>query len=182
MTEATTTPPTPAPPATTEAAPTGEGAVRTVRATCLGCVTGECDRLEAAHAAGTLRAHGGWTSGQNLWHVGRFMSFSIDGFPFNPPLPIRMIGRLLKRGALSDRPMPTGIRLDRGGLDALIPPAETSFEEGMAELRAPLRRIEDGERFTQPSPLFGPLTHDQWVRLHAKHFAHHAAFLSYPDA
>ena len=163
-------------------APLGDGQTRPVKATCLGCIAGELDRLEAAHAAGTLRAHGGWTAGQVLWHVGEFMTYSLDGFPFRPPLPIRVVGRLMKGMMLGPRPMPKGIRLNRPGLDALIPPADVSFAEGLAHLREPVRRVQEGgEQFTIPSPLIGPLTHAEWVKLHAKHFAHHASFLSYPE-
>ena len=156
--------------------------VRHGRATCLECVRGDLDRIEQAHAAGTLQAHGGCSSGQVLWHVGRFMSFSIDGFPFRPPLPVRIVGRLFRSWVLSDRPIPRGIRLNRPGLDRLLPPGTVDLTAGLAEIRGPLERVAAGERFTAPSPLVGPLSHEQWVRMHAKHYAHHAAFLSFPGA
>jgi hypothetical protein len=160
---------------------TAPAPARRVRATCLGCVRDDLDRIERAHAAGTLEARGGWTAPQVLWHVGRFMRFSLDGFPFRAPLPIRMVGRLIRPLVLSDRPIPRGMRLDRPGLDALLPPAGVDMAAGLAEIRGPLDREAAGERFTAPSPLVGPLSHAQWVRLHAKHYAHHAAFLAMPE-
>jgi hypothetical protein len=110
------------------------------------------------------------------------MRYALEGFPFRAPLPIRMVGRLMKGAMLSDRPLPRGISLKRPGLDRLLPPDDVSFEQGAAEVREILARVDAGERFTHPSPLVGPLTHEQWVTVHAKHFAHHAAMLSYPGA
>ena len=134
--------------------------------------------LEVSHEAGTLRATGTWTPGQVLWHVGRFIRFSIEGFPFRPPLPIRVIGRLMRPMALSKKPLPRGIRLNRPGLDALIPPADCSFEDGAEELRSVIQRLQSGdETCSQPSPLFGKFTNAEWAKIHFKHAKHHMSLL-----
>lgn len=145
----------------------------------LAAIRRELDRLETADRAGTLEARGDWTFGQVCWHVARFMRMSREGFPFRPPLPVRLVGRLMKGWALGPKPMPTGIKL-RGGMRQLAPPANAA--EGPAQLRAELDAVLDGgARFTEPSPLLGPLSHHEWARLHAKHAAHHFGFLDPHD-
>lgn len=44
-------------------------------------------------------------------------------------------------------------------------------------LRRQIQRVQDGERFTQASPIFGKLSHEQWVNLHLKHAELHLGFL-----
>lgn len=164
-------------------APAGTGPARSYAATCHTCIRKELDRLQAAHDAGTLEAHGDWSAGQILWHCGHIMRFSMEGFPFRPPLPVRLVGRFMKGFALGPRKTPRGIKLNRPGLDQLIPPGDTTFEQGMAEIREILDRVDEGgETYAHASPLFGPMTHDEWITLHAKHFAHHVEHLTYPGA
>jgi len=136
----------------------------------------EIDRLVAADNAGTLRTTGNWSAGQVFQHVGDLIRYSYDGFPFKAPLLIRVVGRLLKSRALS-RPLPSGLRL-RGASRVLIPGDGVATERGAAALRSQLDRIDAGKRMTQRSPIFGGLSHDQWLRLHLRHGALHFGFLT----
>lgn len=109
----------------------------------------------------------------------------MDGFPFRAPLALRLLGRLAERPLLSGKPFPRGMSPKRPGLELLVPPADTDVETGAAETREILDRVDrvdGGERFAAPSPVVGPPTHDDRVTLHARHFARHAAMLSYPGA
>jgi len=146
----------------------------------LGAVRSEIARLESAAADGTLVAAGDWTLDQACWHLARFMRMSREGFTFRAPLPLRLAGRFMKGWALGPKPSPRGIRL-RGPLSALEPSGPCA--DGPAQLRGELDAItERGERYTHPSPLLGPLAHEEWVRLHCKHAAHHLGFFRTADA
>lgn len=138
-------------------------------------LTSELDRLESAHRAGTLVASGNWSAGQIFQHVGRFMRFSFDGFPFRTPWYIALIGRCMKpfMGFMSLKP---GIKLPAGA-EALLPDDGVSFEDGIGELREQLARRANGERMEKRSPLFGRLGHDRWSQMHLDHAAMHLGFL-----
>ena len=124
-----------------------------------------------------LRVTGNWSAGQILQHVARLMEFSLDGFPMTAPWPIRMIGRLI-RNRMINRPMRPGFRLPARA-DALLPDPGISLEQGAAALRACLDRIAKGEQMTQPSPIFGRLTHEQWIQLHLRHCEMHLSFIHF---
>jgi len=137
----------------------------------------ELDRLEASDRAGRIERAGTWSPGQNAWHVSEFIRMSIDGFGFRAPLPLRLAASLIKGWAMGPKPIPRNIAL-RGPMARVIPHEPISTAAGFAALRAQIDRIErGGEQCTHPSPLFGALTHDEWVRLHLKHAAHHLGML-----
>ena len=85
------------------------------------------------------------------------------------------------RPAASPWEPPRGIKL-KGDVRVILPSDTMDFDTGLAALRREIGRIRAGERFTHPSPLFGKLTHDQWVGLHCNHAAMHLGFLTYPGA
>lgn len=142
-------------------------------------VSADLDRLESAHHAGTLKASGNWTPGQVFEHLAIFMACPIDGFPpGKPPLHIWLLTRwIIRPVALKGGPPPAGIKLPKEAA-FLLPPEGTSFEKGIGDLRRQITRVtEKGERFTHPSPVFGPLTHEQWTTLQLGHCKLHLSFL-----
>lgn len=145
---------------------------------CTGCLKEDLARLEAAHRAGTLRATGNWTAGENLDHVAIAWEFALDGPPpgARVPLVVRMLAPLLKRRMTSGRTLPAGFRIPSSS-SYMEPRRGCAFEDGLARLRAVLDRLDRGERMTQPSPAFGALAHDEWMGLHLGHAQLHLGFL-----
>lgn len=141
----------------------------------------DVEGLRAAHEAGTLTHTGNWNAGQCFWHLAVFMKGSLDGFPDQKaPLPLRLLGRFVFKGmALSGKPAKPGIKLPSSvaWLDPVASGVE-SFEDGYEPMKAIIDRYKAGERFTHPSPIFGPLTHEQWCTLHAGHASMHMSFQS----
>lgn len=151
--------------------------VRTINLDSLEALAEELDRLESASAAGTLRRTGSWSLGQCCQHIGKFFNGALDGFDGKAPLPLRVLAKMfIKRKALGPEPMPGGINLPAAA-SALLPDPDISDEAGLAFLREPIARVGRGERFKHPSPLFGKLTHEQWMTLQLKHAALHLGFL-----
>lgn len=122
-----------------------------------------------------IRSTGNWTAAQNIEHVAVFIGWSLDGFPFRAPLPLRLIGRMLRSGALRKTPRP-GIPTPKGNR-AHLSPADFPLERAMASLRRNIRRVQSGERMTHPSSFFGALTHEEWIDLHCRHAELHFSFL-----
>ena len=143
-------------------------------------ILADLDRLESAEKAGTLTRHGNWTLGQITHHLADLIEQSIDGFRFSAPAPIRMIFRLL-RPMILGRPFPTGIKL-KGQSATLLPAPDITSEQGLAALRTQIQRLEEGAEMNEPSPLFGRLTHAQWMDLHRRHAELHLGFLDPGEA
>lgn len=142
-------------------------------------VLADLDAIEASLDAGTLEASGNWTPGQIFDHLGRFVAYSLDGLPAIVPAPVRWVMRLLlkRRAVESSAPIPAGLKL-RWQATVLLPDSGVDDRRALAFLRQQLARIvEGGDRMNQPSPLFGPMTHEQWLVLQRKHLALHLSFL-----
>lgn len=138
----------------------------------------ELEWIERASADGALRAAGNWSPGQILEHLGRFWAMSLDGFGFRASWPARLLARRFKTLALR-APPPRGLQIRRQ-TRAILPDDDAAFEDGLALLREQIRRVREGERMTHPNPLFGRLSHDEWLRLHLNHCAMHLGFLHAP--
>lgn len=140
-------------------------------------ISEDMDRIEAAHRAGTMTTTGNWSAGQVFDHIAILMECAIDGFPTKAPAPIRWVSILFfKKKALSGSTLPAGFKLPAGA-SFLIPADSVTFDSGLARLRKVLSRVEAGEQFTQPSPILGRMTQDEWIRLQCSHAALHMSFI-----
>lgn len=131
--------------------------------------------VEALDAAGQRSAAGNWTPAQIVDHITRMIEFSLDGFTFTMPWPIRAFGRLV-RGVALRRPMKPGLKLPvRAG--ALEPDPHTTWDAAVRRFRTACDRIAGGETMTEPSPVLGAMSHDDWVKLHCRHAEMHLSFV-----
>ncbi len=136
----------------------------------------EMERVEAALRDGRARKTGNWTPAQVMWHVGEFWKCSFDGFGFKAPLAVRAAVAPFKGVMLSKATMPAGIKF-RGGMRRFAPDPGLTIERGAGSLRQQIARVQRGEKMTYPSPLFGGLSHETWLRMHLGHAAHHLSFV-----
>jgi hypothetical protein len=120
-------------------------------------------------------AAGNWTPGQVVEHVTILIESSLDGFTFKAPLPLRIFARLA-RGRFLSKTLPAGVKLPANA-SALMPSDDVTWDDAVARLRRATERIRGGDRMTHPSPLFGALSHEQWVDLHCRHAEMHLSFL-----
>jgi len=148
------------------------GQRRTLHFDALGDLSAELDRLESAHAADTLRSTGNWSPGQILQHLADVHRMSFEGVGFRLALPLRVLGRLMKGRALS-RGMRPGFKAPAG----LAPDPDVDFDAALGNLREQISRCDRGQRMTQRSPILGPMSHEDWVRLHCRHAELHLGFL-----
>jgi hypothetical protein len=140
----------------------------------------EVERVAAAAAAGRIRPSGNWSPAQVLWHIGKLMEFSFDGFSWRyrrGPLwltrPLRFLAwrwliRMAFRPGFQNPPEAA----------ALEPAAGLAFEEAIAYLRRQIERIRRGEQMTQESVIEGPYSNEQWVYIHLRHAELHLSFLA----
>jgi hypothetical protein len=124
---------------------------------------------------GEIESLGNWTPAQIVEHVALFMDGSLDGFGFKAPLPLRMLGRVLRARGFT-RPIPPGFSL-RGKIAKFAPDANVTWRQAVDHLRRVAERVRGGARMTAPSPMFGALTHEEWVSLHCRHAELHFSFM-----
>lgn len=152
---------------------------RSLRFETVGELLAEIDRIEAAARPGGtgIRVSGNWSAGQIMQHLAKTIGASYQGFDLRLALPVRLFGRLARRYFLS-RTLPPGVSnplAAPGG--RLAPDAVVWTDDGARMLREHLSRIASGDPMTAASPIFGRLSHQDWVRLHLRHAELHMGFI-----
>lgn len=122
---------------------------------------------------GKVRSLGNWSPGQNLKHLTILMLACLDGIDVKVPFLTRMAVSLMKGRILTKRMSP-GLQLPKAA--AALLPAETSWEEGVREIRTALIRMKT-ESQRHAHPVLGTLGREQWDQLHCRHCELHLSFL-----
>jgi hypothetical protein len=160
------------------------GGRRPVRLSTLDDLALEVERVAASATSGSVRPLGNWSPAQVLWHIGRLMELSFDGFPFRyrrGPIWVTRLFRLLAWRwliALAFRP---GFQ-NPPEAATLEPEPSVSLEEAAAYLKRQIARVRGGERMTQECSGEGPYSHEQWVYIHLRHAELHLSFLAIGSA
>ena len=143
---------------------------RKLRFASLNEVVDDAERLVAAPNAKTL---GNWPLDQLLSHLAIAINGSIDGITGKAHLAIRLAGPFLK-GWVFKRGMSPGFRLPKN-LEAVAFPPGSSSEEALEKLRLAVQRTQS-EKMTARHPVFGKLTHEEWLQFHLRHAELHLSF------
>jgi hypothetical protein len=123
-----------------------------------------------------VRTTANWTAAQVLGHVTFFITGSLDGIDVPVPIHFKLLGKLFKRGATS-KTMNPGFNMPKAMATKALPSADLSWSDAVEDFREAMRRIDNGERMTKPSPVFGPMSHEEWERLHCRHAEMHFSFI-----
>lgn len=146
---------------------------RTLTFESLGDIVSDVEQL-----GDNVKGEGNWTAGQNAGHVATMIEFSLDGFPtqIKAPLIVRMVAPMMKSRFMKKTFSP-GIKLPESFKSLLAPDPSTLWETSVNRLRTVAERVEGGARMTARSPIFGKMSHEDWVRLHCRHAEMHLSFL-----
>jgi hypothetical protein len=128
--------------------------------------------VEKLAASPTTRTLGNWPLEQLLMHLAGAMNGSIDGIRAKAPWWIRLVGKFIKGRILKNGTSP-GFNLPREVESKFFPSA--SREDAFDAFRKAVGRIRS-ESMTSPHPVFGPMTTDEWTKLHLHHAAMHLSF------
>ncbi len=145
----------------------------------------EIDRIQIAAAEERVRTTGNWTVGQIFTHLGRWVEYSIDGFPFQYPRPMRLMAKafaFFSWKGFYRLILKPGYTNPESAAQAVEPEPAMSLDAGADYLRRQLRRIEQGERMHQRSPGGPALKHDQWLWVHLRHCEMHLSFVHIDEA
>ncbi len=156
---------------------------RAVRLHTIDDLAAEVDRITEAAAAGQVRPLGNWSPAQVLWHLGKTIEFSFDGFPFRYRRGIRWLTLLLRLVAwrwLIRMALRPGFS-NPPEADALEPDPTLALDAAAAYLHQQIARIRSGGRMTQACSVEGPYSHEQWIYIHLRHAELHLSFLAVPE-
>ena len=144
---------------------------RTLRFNSLDDVLADARALAATH----IKANGNWTPGQVVGHVARAVHGSIDGISFQAPLPLRIIGRVIRSIPLN-KGLPTGVKLPASARAKAVPEPDLSINDAVDQLTRAIERTRH-ETMAGKHPVFGKLSHEQWIKFHCRHAELHFSFL-----
>ncbi len=136
-------------------------------------IIAEVGRLQS----GGYEKAGNWDLQQICDHLSYYVRGTLEGFSEKAPWLVRMFtGRRRLKKLLRGEPIPAGIPIP----EKLIPLAGGDEGKAAAQLQGLLERLKTQTK-VYPSPLFGTLTKEQWLKLHTLHCNHHLSFLAPKD-
>lgn len=123
---------------------------------------------------------GQWNLGQICGHLANWLGYAMDGFPKAPP-PIRLMMWMARHtmgpGILKKILASGEMRGGNPTAPQSVPAADADDREGVARFRKMVERANRFAGVPLPSPFFGPMDRDTWVKLNCVHAAHHLRFL-----
>ena len=120
-----------------------------------------------------------WDLAQVCSHLAEWLRFPVEGFP-KLPLFLRPVFWLFrntigqaKRLKYTAEGMPSG----KPTMPQTVAPPGGDAAAAVAKLKETVERFKAHAGPIHPSPLFGPMTKDEALRLQLKHCEHHLSFL-----
>lgn len=132
-------------------------------------------RLAESEQCGTLRATGNWSLGQALHHEAYWANAPFDGYPAmkRPPWFLRPLFSLSKDSFL-DKALPAGMRIPGSDMGTYgVEPMQST--QALADLQAAFARLA-AQVPMRPNPIFGKMSHEEWIKLHLRHAELHQSF------
>ncbi len=136
-------------------------------------VLAEVDRLVEAERAGRLGHVGNWTLGQTLGHLSSWADYSYTGIPLKTPFFIRWILRSRKQKFIHE-PMQAGVKIP-GVPGGTLATEAVPLDDAVGRIHRTLTRLKS-EPPTLVHPIFGALSHDEWVAINLRHAELHLGF------
>jgi len=141
----------------------------------------EVETILASEKAGTCKRTGNWTVGQNFGHLASWIEWGFDGYPPSmgkPPWFVKIMVKFMKK-KIFDGPAMLGFRLPHAP-EGTFGMEDVPADAAAGRLLTGLSRLEQGSP-KDPNPAFGPMTHEEWKKLHLRHCEGHLGFL-WPNA
>lgn len=120
---------------------------------------------------------GNWDLQQVCDHLAYFVRGSLEGYPDKVPWFVRVfVGKRLLKKLLRGEPIQAGFPIP----EKLVPKVGGDEGEAVKQFQELLERLKTQTEL-HPSPFFGTLTKEQWLKLHTLHCNHHLSFLVLKD-
>jgi hypothetical protein len=116
------------------------------------------------------RQAGSWNLPQISWHLDKAIRFSMEP---RPPIAPSLVQKMQLKAILAIGRIPNGVQAP----ERVQPPPDTP-ESAIDEFLEALVILKDFKGEFAPHRMLGSMDHDQFMRLHLIHCAHHISFLS----
>jgi hypothetical protein len=114
---------------------------------------------------------GNWTLEQACWHLAKALRASLRPGP-PPSVRTGLIKKIQLRAILLARRIPSGVNAP----EHIVPPADVP-ESAIDDFLAALQELKQFKGEFAPHRMLGNVEHDDFVRLHMIHCAHHLRLL-----
>ncbi len=129
------------------------------------------------HVQGCRKA-GQWDLAQACAHTVIPINQSIDGFTFQVPWFLRMLGKtLFKKKMFRTRRIKAGLKAPAG----FVPDPGGDEQQAVNDLEQAIQRFKHHHGVYQLHPVFGRMSPEQWHQFHTIHAMHHLSFLAPAD-
>ncbi len=126
--------------------------------------------------AGPHHTTGNWTSGQIVEHLAVMFRIANHGSTVKLPWPVRVMGRVLKALKVHRRTIKPGLKLPPRVEREFVPPPGVELAAAKRHLLDEIAVAQE-RPMSHPSPLFGRMSHADWVALHCRHAELHLSFI-----
>lgn len=146
---------------------------RDLQFNCENCLLADAEKIAAL--PDSYRALGNWSIGENFSHVAKTINASVNGFDFRVPLYLRVLGRVLRKKFLA-KTFHAGIEFNVSAAKQIGPDQGISTADAFKQLQDAVALFQSTNK-RAGSPIFGCLTAEQWVQMHARHAELHFSFI-----
>ena len=126
---------------------------------------------------------GSWSASQNIWHVARYLQASVEGYPFQVPWFMKIVGPLMKKRMIT-KTMSSGYNAPKQVGKAMEPqnidPSLTAMGPAIELLEIWVGKAK-AEGFLPRNPAFGKMDRQQWIDLHCRHAELHFGLVELSD-
>lgn len=135
----------------------------------------DAQALMVAANDGRLRRLGNWSLGQTYGHLAAWINFAFDGYP-GVPSPEVVAAARERKDTVIQKGMISGVRFS-GDANGTWGTDDMLLADGMNRLRNAWARIRRAAPEAE-HPLFGDLSHSEWIMLNLRHAElHHGFFI-----
>lgn len=124
-------------------------------------------------------SRGTWTPAQNIWHVGRVILASVEGFPADVPFFFKLVGPLL-RNRFTQRAFNPGITVPSKLAEHFVADSTVTANQALELFEQAVAKRRD-QGYIPASPLFGKMTSQQWEQMHCRHAEMHFGLIELED-
>lgn len=121
-----------------------------------------------------------WDLAQVCGHLTEWLRYPLDGYPKAPLVirPLIWLAKVTIGRSARDEILCTG-KFRPGGrtMPETVPQPGGDATAAVARFKETATRFQAHTGGYDPSPLFGQMTRDEWLRLNLAHCAHHLSFL-----
>lgn len=129
------------------------------------------EALRELERSPSARLGGGWSVAQMLAHCAQSIDYSVKGYPTaRSALFRKTIGPLALKRFLSKGEMSHDLE---GAIPGAPPLPDGTLQEGIARLRDAVARFQAHPGQLAPHFAYGPVTREQYEKVHAMHLANH---------